>query len=62
MIGKLLGHSQVQITARYAHLAPDPVRAATDRVSANLFSALFTEPIVPTPAKSSESILKLEAK
>jgi len=25
MIGKLLGHTQVQTTARYAHLANDPV-------------------------------------
>ncbi len=36
MIGKLLGHSQVQTTARYAHLAADPVKAAADRVSANI--------------------------
>jgi integrase len=34
MIGKLLGHSQVQTTARYAHLAADPVKAATERVGA----------------------------
>ena len=33
MIGKLLGHTQVQTTARYAHLAADPVKAAVDRVS-----------------------------
>jgi integrase len=33
MIGKLLGHSQVQTTARYAHLAGDPVRAAANDVS-----------------------------
>jgi integrase len=33
MIGKLLGHSQAQTTHRYAHLAADPVRAATERVS-----------------------------
>jgi hypothetical protein len=26
MIGKLLGHTQVQTTARYAHLAADPVK------------------------------------
>ena len=25
MIGKLMGHKQVQTTARYAHLAADPV-------------------------------------
>jgi hypothetical protein len=28
MIGKLLGHTQVQTTARYAHLARDPVKIA----------------------------------
>ena len=33
MIGKLLGHSQVQTTARYAHLAADPVKAAANRIS-----------------------------
>ncbi|MBB3065353.1 tyrosine-type recombinase/integrase [Limibacillus halophilus] len=36
MIGKLLGHSQVQTTARYAHLADDPMKAAADRVSAKI--------------------------
>ncbi|RYG99753.1 MAG: DUF4102 domain-containing protein [Alphaproteobacteria bacterium] len=34
MIGKLLGHSQVQTTARYAHLAGDPVHAAANDVAA----------------------------
>lgn len=33
MIGKLLGHSQVQTTARYAHLAGDPVREAANNVA-----------------------------
>jgi integrase len=33
MIGKLLGHTQVQTTARYAHLAGDPVRAAANDIS-----------------------------
>lgn len=33
MIGKLLGHSQVQTTARYAHLADDPVKVSVNRVS-----------------------------
>ena len=36
MIGKLLGHSQVQTTARYAHLADDPVKAAANRISSRI--------------------------
>ena len=40
MIGKMLGHSQVQTTARYAHLAADPVKRATDDMSASLKRAL----------------------
>jgi integrase len=36
MIGKLLGHTQVQTTARYAHLADNPVQAAADRVSGEI--------------------------
>ena len=38
MTGKLLGHTQVQITACYAHLAADPVRAAAERVTSNIAS------------------------
>jgi integrase len=33
-IGALLGHTQPQTTARYAHLFDDPLRAATERVGA----------------------------
>lgn len=33
MIGKLLGHVQVQTTARYAHLANDPIKSAADRIA-----------------------------
>lgn len=36
MIGKLLGHNHVQTTARYAHLADDPMKMAADRVSAEV--------------------------
>jgi integrase len=32
MIGKLLGHTQVQTTLRYAHLFDDPLRAGLDHV------------------------------
>lgn len=33
VIGKLLGHKDVRTTARYAHLADDPVRQAADRIA-----------------------------
>ena len=36
MIGRLLGHSQVQTTARYAHLADDPIKAAADRIAGRI--------------------------
>jgi integrase len=36
MIGKLLGHTQVQTTARYAHLAADPIKLAANHVSAEI--------------------------
>ncbi|HOT82611.1 MAG TPA: tyrosine-type recombinase/integrase, partial [Candidatus Defluviicoccus seviourii] len=43
MIGKLLGHTQVQTTARYAHLAADPVKAAAEQVSAVIAASIFSE-------------------
>ena len=36
MIGKLLGHTQVQTTARYAYLANDPVKSAANRISSRI--------------------------
>jgi integrase len=36
IIGALLGHTQPQTTARYAHLLDDPLRAATERVGARI--------------------------
>ena len=40
MIGKLLGHTQVQTTARYAHLMADPVREAAGQVSRGIAAAM----------------------
>jgi integrase len=40
LIGKLLGHAQVTTTARYAHLADDPVKAAAERISDAISSAM----------------------
>jgi integrase len=42
--GKLLGHARPETTARYAHLADDPVQAAAGRVSVRLADALAGEP------------------
>ena len=36
MIGKLLGHNKVQTTARYAHLANDPVKSAANRIAGRI--------------------------
>lgn len=41
MIGKLLGHTQVQTTARYAHLANDPVKTAGGKVSDMIGAAVL---------------------
>jgi integrase len=40
VIGKMLGHSQPQTTARYAHLADDPVKAASDAVGRHIAAAM----------------------
>lgn len=40
IIGKLLGHSQAQTTARYAHLAADPALAAADQISTQIAAAM----------------------
>ena len=42
MIGKLLGHSQTQTTARYAHLMDSPLRAGVDAVA----SAFRPKPVL----------------
>jgi integrase len=40
VIGKLFGHSRPATTARYAHLADDPVRAASDAVGRHIAAAM----------------------
>jgi integrase len=44
IIGKLLGHSQTATTARYAHLANDPVRAAVETIGATIAAAMSRKP------------------
>ncbi|MBY3027581.1 site-specific integrase [Rhizobium leguminosarum] len=48
LIGRLLGHTQAQTTHRYAHLALDPLRAATERVGA-----------IVTPKAGSGTVIQL---
>lgn len=40
MIGKLLGHTQPQTTARYAHLADDPLQELNQRVGSTIATAM----------------------
>jgi integrase len=40
VIGKMLGHSQPATTVRYAHLADDPVKAASDAVGRYIAAAM----------------------
>jgi integrase len=43
LLGAIVGHSATGMTERYAHLADDPVRAAADRVSSTIASAMKGE-------------------
>jgi integrase len=40
IIGKMLGHTQAQTTARYAHLANDPVKAAAATIAGKIAAAM----------------------
>lgn len=55
MIGKLLGHTHVQTTARYAHLASDPVKQAAERVADQL-GALLVEGRPPVEGAPHETV------
>ena len=48
LIGKLLGHQNVSTTARYAHLAADPVRELNERAGQAIARAI----VVSSPTKS----------
>ena len=51
MVGKLLGHTQMQTTMRYAHWEDAPVRSAAENVSEALSNALASNDTVPRPEK-----------
>jgi len=44
ILGRLLGHTQPVTTARYAHLADDPLQHAADHISAEIASRLANRP------------------
>lgn len=46
IIGKLLGHRHAETTQRYAHLADDPLRRASETIAAEI-AAHLGEPIAP---------------
>ena len=56
IIGALLGHTQPQTTARYAHLAADPVRAVAETVGARMAAAMAPK------SKSADTVVTFEPK
>ena len=50
MIARLLGHTKIQTTARYAHLARDSVRDSADRVAASIADDILL-PETPEPGQ-----------
>jgi integrase len=40
IVGKILGHRKPETTARYSHLALDPVRAAADQTAKRVAAAM----------------------
>ncbi len=43
-VGKLLGHTQIATTERYAHLADDPIRRANERIGDHIWSVMSGQP------------------
>ena len=50
-IGKLLGHSKIQTTARYAHLGRDSVRESADRVAVSIAADILPPGGLPKPRR-----------
>jgi integrase len=54
VIGRALGHKSPQTTARYAHLADDPLRAAVTAVS-DVVGSMLGRTVAPFPVKEHAS-------
>jgi integrase len=48
ILGALLGHSQPSTTARYAHLADDPLQAAAAEIGGRIGAAMGDVPLAPS--------------
>ncbi|HVB16503.1 MAG TPA: site-specific integrase [Stellaceae bacterium] len=59
IIGKMLGHSQPATTARYAHLASDPVKAAAAVVAGKIAAAMGGD--VGDAGKGGSTVLSLRS-
>lgn len=56
MIGKLLGHAQVQTTARYAHLADDPVESAAEKIAETISGSAGGKPRESVSASATDKL------
>jgi integrase len=56
VVGKLLGHTQPQTTARYAHLDADPLRRAANMIGEQLSSALKPTNKAGEPEPAAQSL------
>lgn len=59
IIGKLLGHAQAATTQRYAHLADDPLRKASNTIGSALAAALG-EPVKPDAGDDGDNVVPMK--
>ena len=57
-VGKLLGHSQMQTTMRYAHIADGPLQKAANLLGNAMRSSMEQAPL-PPPPNSTNNIIRL---
>ena len=60
MIGRLLGHTQVETTARYAHLAEDSLRDSAVRISDSIADDLLENYLAGRMAEAKTAQLSAE--
>jgi hypothetical protein len=58
----MLGHSQPATTARYAHLADDPVKAASDVVGARIAAAMAKGKLLENAATTESKVVTVDTK